>query len=511
MNNPFLLMILDGFGLRDNGAGNALEEADTPVLNKLFEVCPHSRLKASGEAVGLPEGQIGNSEVGHTNLGAGRVVYQPLVRINKSIKDGDFFENDVLLDAVHYAKEHNGSLHLFGLLSDGGVHSHQNHVTALLELAAKEGLNDVSVHAQLDGRDVPPRSAKPYLKKLEQDFEDIGVGRLATMGGRYFGMDRDQRWERTEKAYRAMVHGESDVREQEPAEALNRAYQERDENDEFVKPTVFVDEQGNPRDTIQDGDAVIFFNFRPDRARQMTRALTEDEFDHFPVEDLDIHFGCMTQYDEEYNLPVAFPPEDLDNVLAEVLSDRGLKQYHTAETEKYAHVTFFFNGGREKPFPGEERELVDSPKVDTYDLQPEMSAPEVTEMLVIRLRKNKDDFYIVNYANPDMVGHTGSLPAAIQAMEALDECIGEVLEALDGVNGEMLLTSDHGNAETMIDPETGGNHTAHTTVDCPLVYYGPRELQLKDGILADVAPTILSLLGIPVPSEMTGSSLVEPE
>jgi 2,3-bisphosphoglycerate-independent phosphoglycerate mutase len=504
---PMVLMILDGYGIRDNGEGNAPEEADTPVLDELFRNRPWSQLKASGEAVGLPAGQIGNSEVGHMNLGAGRVVYQPLVRINQAIEDGDFYENDVLVDAVEYADEHDGTLHLIGLLSDGGVHSHQDHVRGLLELADRHGHDDVAVHAQLDGRDVPPRSAKPYLERLEEDFEDVGVGRLATMGGRYFGMDRDERWDRTEKSYNAIVRGEAEVVERDSVGALERAYEERDENDEFVTPTVFVDEDDQPRATVEDGDSVIFFNFRPDRARQMTRAFTEKDFEPFPVEELDIHFACMTQYDEKYELPVAFPPLDLKNVLSEYLSDQELKQYHTAETEKYAHVTFFFNGGREDPFPGEERELVPSPKVETYDQQPEMSAPEVTDKLVARLREHDDDFIVVNYANPDMVGHTGDLDAAVQAMEALDECIGRVLEVLDEVGGELVLTSDHGNVETMIDPETGDNHTAHTTVECPLLYRGSRDLDLTDGTLADVAPTILALLGLPQPEEMTGQSL----
>jgi len=509
MTRPLLLMILDGFGLRDNGEGNALTEADTPVLDRLFEHCAHSRLRCSGEAVGLPEGQIGNSEVGHMNLGAGRVVHQPLVRINQSIENGEFFENDVLTDAVTFAKNNDGTVHLFGLLSDGGVHSHQDHVRALLELCERYDHEEVAVHAQLDGRDVPPRSARPYLERLVEDFREVGVGRIATMGGRYFGMDRDERWDRTEKAYRAIVHGTSELQERDCLKALENAYEQRDENDEFVTPTVFVDEDGNPRATVEDGDSVIFFNFRPDRARQMTRAFTEEDFDHFQVRDLDIHFACMTQYDEDYDLPVAFPSLELENVLADYLSQRNKSQYHTAETEKYAHVTFFFNGGREDPYPGEERTLIPSPKVDTYDQKPEMSAPEVTDALVERIGEGIDDFIVVNYANPDMVGHTGDLKATVEAMEALDTCIGRVVDALEDAGGEMLLTSDHGNAETMIDPETGGSHTAHTTVDCPLLYFGPRSMTLKDGILADVAPTILSMLNLPLPDEMSGNDLIE--
>lgn len=505
---PLVLVILDGFGLSDVEEGNAIAQAETPFLDELFARYPWSRLGAAGEAVGLPEGQIGNSEVGHMNLGAGRVAYQPLMRINEAIENGGFFENNVLLSTVEKVIENDGTLHLIGLLSDGGVHSKQEHIAALLELAHRQGLDDVAVHAQLDGRDVPPRSAKQYLETLQGYFDRIGTGYLATMGGRYYGMDRDVRWDRTEKAYRAMVDGNAEVVETDPLDALKRAYEERDENDEFITPTVFTRE-GDPRGTIDPEDGVIFFNFRPDRARQLTRALTEPNFDQFETPYIVENFACMTEYDDDFDLPVAFPPMDLKNGLTDNLSREGLNQYHIAETEKYAHVTFFFNGGEEDPFPGEERELIPSPKVSTYDEEPGMSAEQITESLIKRLRENDDDFVVVNYANPDMVGHTGDLEATLKSMEILDACLYELNSVIQECSGEMILTSDHGNAELMIDPETGDAHTAHTLNDCPLVYAGPRRVQLHDGILADVAPTLLEFLNLPVPQEMTGSNLAE--
>lgn len=508
---PLVLAVLDGFGLTDREEGNAIAQAETPFLDELFANHPWSRLKASGTAVGLPEGQIGNSEVGHLNLGAGRVVQQPLMRINEAIENGEFFDNDALVSTVRAVRENEGTLHLFGLLSDGGVHSHEEHVAALIELAKREDHEDVAVHAQLDGRDVPPRSAEQYLENLQGYFDRLDQGYLATMGGRYFGMDRDERWDRTEKAYRAMVEGTAEVEAVEPLDALKNAYEERDENDEFVMPTVFVDEEGDPRATIEPEDGVIFFNFRPDRVRQMTEALTDPDFEHFDTSYTIENFVCMTEYDEDYDLPVAYPPLELENGLTDYLSKEGLRQYHVAETEKYAHVTFFFNGGEEDPFPGEERELVPSPKVSTYDETPAMSAPEVTETLLERLRTEKDDFVVVNYANPDMVGHTGDLTATVEAIESLDGCLFEVNQLLQQIGGEMLITSDHGNAETMIDPETGSNHTAHTLNDCPLIYVGPRTFELEDGTLSDVAPTVLNLLNLPVPEEMTGSNLADLE
>ena len=503
-----MLAVLDGFGLRDEEDGNAIKAAHTPNLDKFFAEHPWSKIDTSGEAAGLPEGQMGNSEVGHMNIGAGRIVYQPLTRINKAIESGEFYENEVLVEAVEKAVENDSTLHLYGLLSDGGVHSHQEHIKALLELARRKGLEDVAVHAQHDGRDVPPRAAKRYLQKLQEYFDETGVGRLATMGGRYYGMDRDNRWERTEKAYRAIVEGEAEVEETDCFAALQRAYEQRDEDDEFITPTVFKDETGEPRATVEDDDVFVCFNFRPDRVRQMIRALTEEEFSEFSVRDLDITFVGMTEYDETFGLPAAFPPLDLKNVLAEYLSDKGLKQYHTAETEKYAHVTFFLNGGREEPFPGEERKLVPSPQeVATYDLKPEMSAPEVTDTLVERIEEEDDDFIVVNYANGDMVGHTGDFDAAVKAVETVDECIGRVWEALSAKGGEMLITSDHGNAEIMYDPAEDSNHTAHTGSPTPLIYLGEKDIELKDGILGDIAPTLLKLMELDPPEEMSGEVL----
>ncbi len=509
MSKPVMLAVLDGFGLRDQEDGNAIKAAHTPNMDKFFAEHPWSKINTSGEAAGLPEGQMGNSEVGHMNIGAGRIVYQPLTRIDKAIENGDFYENEVLVQAVEKAVDNNSTLHLYGLLSDGGVHSHQEHIKALLELARRKGLEDVAVHAQHDGRDVPPRAAKRYLEKLQGYFEETGVGRLATMGGRYYGMDRDNRWERTEKAYRAIVDGEAEVMETDCLEALQRAYEQRDEDDEFITPTVFKDEAGEPRATVENNDVFICFNFRPDRVRQMIRALTEDGFSEFPVRDLDITFVGMTEYDETFGLPSAFPPLELKNVLAEYLSNKGLKQYHTAETEKYAHVTFFLNGGREEPFPGEERKLVPSPQdVATYDLKPEMSAPEVTDTLIERIEKGDDDFIVVNYANGDMVGHTGDFDAAVRAVETVDECIGRVWEALSEKGGEMLITSDHGNAEIMYDPAEDSNHTAHTGNPTPLIYLGEKDIELKDGILGDIAPTLLKLMELAPPEEMTGEVLI---
>ncbi len=508
MPNPFVFVVLDGLGLREEEEGNAVKAASTPTLDNLLSTRPWSKLKTDGEGAGLPEGQMGNSEVGHMNLGAGRTVYQPLTRINKDIESGEFFENQELLEAINRAKKSGGTLHLIGLLSDGGVHSHQEHLNALLKLCRRQGHSDTAIHALLDGRDVPPRSGHRYLKKLKKDLEEIGVGRLATLGGRYYGMDRDQRWERTERAYRAIVEGQSEIIEKDPVEAIETAYEERDENDEFVQPTVFVDSNGNPQATVDDGDVIIFFNFRPDRARQLTRALTEKGFDKFEVDQPDVYFVCLTEYDAEYDLPVAYPPLDLTNVLAEYLSNLGLKQYHTAETEKYAHVTFFFSGGREEPFPGEERKLIPSPQISTYEKKPEMSAYEVTDHLVERLKSGVDDFVIVNYANPDMVGHTGYFDAAVKAVETVDECLGRLVKTVREIGGQLLVTSDHGNSEIMYDLEEDDAHTAHTMSQTPLIYVGDKKIKLKDGILADVAPTILGLMDLPVPEEMTGNNLV---
>ncbi len=509
--STLVLVILDGFGLSDREDGNAIATAETPFLNELFARHPNSRLKASGEAVGLPEGQIGNSEVGHLNLGAGRVVPQPFMRINQAIENGCFFENEALVSSIDEIEDNDGTLHLVGLLSDGGVHSHESHIAALTELAAQRGLKDVALHAQLDGRDVPPRSAKQYIENALEYFDRIGRGYFATMSGRYYGMDRDERWDRTEKAYRAIVDGESEVTATDPLDALRDAYKERNETDEFLTPTVFVEAGGRPRTTVQPEDGIVFFNFRPDRARQLTRAFTDPDFSTFETSFVVNNFVCMTQYDEEFDLPVAFPPKEVKNCLTEYLSREGLKQFHVAETEKYAHVTFFFNGGVEEPFPNEDRTLIPSPKVSTYDMEPGMSAVEITESLVERLGEKDDDFLVVNYANPDMVGHTGDMNATVTSIEILDDCLDELNETIRTYQAEMLVTADHGNAETMVDPETGNPHTAHTLNDCPLVYVGPGEMTLEDGTLADVAPTLLHRLNLPVPEEMTGSVLFEEE
>ncbi len=507
-DGPVVLVVLDGFGLREETEGNAIARAETPVLDGWFREQPWSRLTAAGGAVGLPAGQIGNSEVGHMNLGAGRTVHQPLTRINRAVEDGSFFDNEVLNDVIDGVLERDATLHLVGLVSDGGVHSHLKHLEALLELTDRRGCESTAVHAMLDGRDVPPRSARPYLERLVSTMRRLGTGRVGSVMGRYYGMDRDERWDRTEAAYRTIVEGKAPEEAPTPLEALARAY-ERGENDEFVTPTVIL-EDGEPAAPVDPEDGIVFFNFRPDRARQMTAALTQEGFDAFEVPFHVSNFACMARYDEAFDLPVAFPPLDLHNVLGEYLSDRGRRQYHAAETEKYAHVTFFFNGGREEPFPGEERKLIPSPKVSTYDTRPEMSAPGITDALLERLDTDEDDFVVVNFANLDMVGHTGDLEATMRAAEALDECLGRLGEAVRRRDGEMLVTADHGNAEMMVDPETGENHTAHTTNDCPLIYVGPRRVTLRGGgSLKDVAPTVLDLMDMEVPEEMTGTSRLE--
>ncbi len=507
MSEPFVLIVMDGYGLRAEADGNAVMAAQTPVLDKLFKNNPWSKIKTDGEASGLPEGQMGNSEVGHMNLGAGRIVYQPLTRINKQISSGDFFENSVLVEGFNQAKKAGSTVHLMGLLSDGGVHSHIEHLFALLDMARQTEQSRVAIHALLDGRDVPPRSGQRYIARLVAELKERKIGKIATIGGRYYGMDRDNRWERTELAYRAIVEGNSEFTATDPLKAIENAYQKRDENDEFVQPTVMVDQNNKPVATINSDDTVIFFNFRPDRARQLTTAITADEFSEFSASQPDVNFICLTEYDEHYQLPVAYPPVELNNVLAEHLSKLGLTQFHTAETEKYAHVTFFFNGGKEQPFPGEERELIPSPKVSTYEQQPEMSADEVTQKLIKRLTDYNDDFIIVNYANPDMVGHTGYFEAAVKAVETVDSSVGKLLKIIRKLHGQTLITADHGNAEQMFDPEEDDSHTAHTMSPVPLIYDGDQQLELKDGILADIAATILHLMNQPVPHEMTGDCL----
>lgn len=506
---PTVLMILDGYGLNDRIEGNAVAEARTPVMDKLMAEYPFVRGNASGMAVGLPEGQMGNSEVGHLNMGAGRVVYQELTRITKEIQDGDFFKNDAFLKAVENCKKNDSSLHLFGLVSDGGVHSHNTHIYGLLELAKRNGLSKVYVHCFLDGRDTPPTSGADFVSELYKKMEEIGVGTVATVMGRYYAMDRDNRWDRVEKAYNAMVKGEGETADC-GVKAIQDSY-EKDVNDEFVLPTV-IEKDGKPVATIKDKDSVIFYNFRPDRAREITRAFCDDEFTGFPREKrLDLTYVCFTQYDVTIpNKLVAFPPVAITNTFGEFLAAHGKTQARIAETEKYAHVTFFFNGGVEEPNPGEDRILVKSPKVATYDLQPEMSAPEVCDKLVEAIKSGKYDVIIVNFANPDMVGHTGVEEAAIKAIETVDACVGRAVDAVKEMDGAMFICADHGNAEQMIDYENGGSFTAHTTNQVPfiLVNFDPSYTLREGGCLADIIPTLIQIMGMEQPKEMTGKSLL---
>ncbi len=505
-----VLMILDGFGICERTEGNAIALANTPVLDALRKKCPCVKGYASGLDVGLPEGQMGNSEVGHLNIGAGRVVYQELTRITKSIEDGDFYENPALLDAAAHCKKYDSALHLYGLLSDGGVHSHNTHLYALLQLAKREGLEKVFVHAFLDGRDTPPDSGAGYVAQLEEKMRDIGVGEIASVMGRYYAMDRDKRWDRVSEAYHAMVCGMGEKAEN--AEQCILTSYEKGITDEFVHPTVIVKEEKRPVGLIQDHDSVIFFNFRPDRAREMTRSLCDPDFDGFvrQYQPKDLTYVCFTEYDPTIpNKEVAFQPQKLTNTLGEYISSLGLKQLRTAETEKYAHVTFFFNGGVEEPNPGEDRWLVPSPKVATYDLQPEMSAVAVTDGVIKALREKMYDLIIVNYANSDMVGHTGVLEAAIKAVETVDTCIGRVVGTLLEVHGQMLICADHGNSDQMTD-ESGKPFTAHTTNPVPFILVNMTDgIGLKDGgKLADIAPTLLDMMDLPKPEEMTGESLL---
>lgn len=503
---PVALVILDGWGMSCTDGANAIADARTPHMDELAAQYPVTALACSGEAVGLPEGQMGNSEVGHLNMGAGRVVFQELTRISREIRKGDFFLNAELTALLENTSTRQGALHLMGLLSDGGVHSHINHLYALLQMAKQAGIARVFVHAFLDGRDVPPSSAGIYIEELEQKMAELGVGAIATISGRYYAMDRDKRWERTEKAYAALVYGQGESAPSAAA-ALAGAYA-RNETDEFVLPTVVKEGAA-----VQAGDGVIFFNFRPDRARQLTRAFVDDDFSGFVRRDgrLNIGYVCMTQYDETIAAPVAFKPSYLTNTIGEVVSKRGLKQLRIAETEKYAHVTFFFNGGEEKPFAAEERCLIPSPKVATYDLKPEMSAVEVTDAVVEHIRSQQFAFIVLNYANCDMVGHTGVYAAAVKAVETVDRCVGRVVEAVRAAGGIACITADHGNAEQMLDPVTGEPYTAHTTNKVPFILVSEEHkgMTLKgDGVLADVAPTVLTLMGIEKPVEMTGQSLI---
>lgn len=503
-----MLMILDGFGENLNNEGNAVNLAKKPNIDKLRKICPVSHIDASGAAVGLPDGQMGNSEVGHTNIGAGRIVYQKLTKITKSIEDGDFFSIPEFTEAIENVKKNNSKLHIMGLLSDGGVHSHQRHLYGLLELAKRKGLdNNVFIHAFMDGRDTLPASGEGYIQELQEKMKEKGVGKIATLSGRYYAMDRDKRWDRVEKAYNALVKGEG-VLAKDPIQAIEESYQQ-EIFDEFVVPTVITDANDQPLAKIESGDSVIFFNFRPDRARQLTRAIVDDKFDGFKTDKLDIDFVCMTEYDDTMpNVKIAFKPEELTNTFGEVVSKLGKKQLRIAETEKYAHVTFFFNGGREEPYPGEDRILVNSPKVATYDLQPEMSAYEVTEKVVEAINSEKYDTIILNFANTDMVGHTGNIDAAIKAVEAVDKCVGEIVEAVQKQNGVLLITADHGNAEQMIDYQTGEPLTSHTTNLVPLILVGMENVELKDGRLCDLTPTMLDIMEEQKPKEMTGESLL---
>lgn len=502
-NRPTMLMILDGYGLNKESYGNAIAAARKPNLDRIFSQYPSTSLKACGLAVGLPEGQMGNSEVGHLNIGAGRVVYQDLTMITKAIEDGSFFKNPAFLKAVDHVKKNNSTLHLLGLLSDGGVHSHINHLLALTDLARQNGIEKLQIHCFLDGRDVPPRCAGKYIDMLADHLKELGIGSIATVSGRYYAMDRDKRWDRVEKAYDAMTSGEG-IHVPTAAEAVTAAY-ERDENDEFVQPTVI-----DGAVPVSDGDAMIMFNFRPDRAREITRAFVDSGFDGFQRKKTisDLCYICMTQYDAEMpNVSLAFPPETMHNTLGEYIADLGLHQLRIAETEKYAHVTFFFNGGVEAPNRNEDRILVPSPKVATYDLQPEMSAFQVTDKVLEAIATDKYDVIILNFANADMVGHTGVMEAAVKAIEALDKCVPEIVDAILEKDGQILLTADHGNADVMLD-EDGNVVTAHSLNDVPLVHIANEPVTLKDGgRLCDIAPTLLKLMNLDIPEEMTGESL----
>ena len=506
---PTVLMILDGYGLRSDKKGNAIKQADTPVMDQLIHEYPFVEGEASGLTVGLPDGQMGNSEVGHLNIGAGRIVYQDLTKITKSIYDGDFFENKALLDACENVKANNASLHLFGLVSDGGVHSHTEHIYGLLELAKRQKLEKVFVHCFLDGRDTAPTSGKKFVAQLEAKMRELGVGCVATVMGRYYAMDRDNRWERVEQAYNALANGEG-AKVTSATEGIQASY-DQGKTDEFVLP-MLVERDGKPLATIKENDSIIFFNFRPDRAREITRAFCDDVFTNFPRGPrIPLTYVCFTDYDITIeNKLVAFPKDEITNTLGEYLAAKGKTQVRIAETEKYAHVTFFFNGGLEAPNANETRILIDSPQVPTYDLQPEMSAFEVCDKLVEALESKQYDVVIVNFANPDMVGHTGVEEAAIQAIEAVDICVGRAVAAVKKVGGQLFICADHGNAEQMIEADTGEPFTAHTTNPVPfiLVNADPAYTLRTGGTLADIAPTLLELMGMEQPKEMTGKSLL---
>lgn len=504
MKKPIALIIMDGFGINQSDYGNAIKAAKTPNLDNLFKTCPNTKIGASGMDVGLPDGQMGNSEVGHTNIGAGRVVYQELTRITKSIKDGEFYDNQAFKAAINNCKANNSALHVMGLLSDGGVHSHNSHLYAIIELAKRSGLDKVYVHCFLDGRDVPPSSGKDYVAQLSEKLKKIGTGKIATVMGRYYAMDRDNRWERVKKAYDAIVNGEG-VKNPDPVSAVEESYK-NNVTDEFVVPVVCAENAGISKD-----DSVIFFNFRPDRAREITRTLVDPDFSDFEREKgyFQTTYVCMTQYDATMpNVLVAFKPQSLKNTFGEYISNKGMTQLRIAETEKYAHVTFFFNGGVEASFPGEDRVLVSSPKVATYDLQPEMSALKVTDAVIERISSGKYDVIILNFANCDMVGHTGVFDAAVKAVETVDTCVGRVTKAVADMDGVSIITADHGNADKMID-EDGSPFTAHTTNVVPFIVVGHDCTLREGGKLADIAPTMLDIMNIEVPSEMDGETLIK--
>ena len=505
--SPVAIIILDGFGCRKETKGNAVAQAKKPNFDRLWEKYPHAQLLASGEAVGLPEGQMGNSEVGHMNIGGGRIVYQNLTRVNIAIREGEFEKNETFLGAIDHVKKNGTNLHLFGLLSDGGVHSHIDHMFALLKLAADQGVEKVYVHAFLDGRDVGPQTAKSYIQQTLDKMKEYGVGEFATISGRYYSMDRDKRWERVEKSYRSMVYGEGPSYT-DPLELVEDSYQ-HGIYDEFVLPSVITKEDGTPVATIQDNDAVIFYNFRPDRAVQISNTFTNKDFRSFdrgPKHPKDLYFVCLTFFNESVDGYVAFKATNLDNTLGEVLSQHGLKQLRIAETEKYPHVTYFMSGGREEKFPGEERILINSPKVATYDLQPEMSAYEVTDALLKEIQADHFDAILLNFANPDMVGHSGKLEPTIKAIETVDECLGKVVDLILEKGGTAIITADHGNSDEVVTLE-GKPMTSHTTNPVPVIVT-KSGVEVHDGILADLAPTMLDLLGIEPPKEMTGKSII---
>ena len=508
LKKPTMLMILDGWGISENKQYNAVEAANKPNFDKLWANYPHTKLSASGLDVGLPKGQMGNSEVGHLNIGAGRIIYQDFTKINKEIAEGNFFKNPAFLNAIKNAKEKNTSLHIMGLLSDGGVHSHIEHLEALLKLCKDNGLKNVYVHAFLDGRDVPPKCALKYIDMIEKYMSELGVGKIATVSGRYYAMDRDKRWDRVEKAYNALVKGEG-LKANTAREAVEKSY-DKNVVDEFVVPTVICD-NGKPIAKISENDSVIFYNFRPDRAREITRALVDKKFDGFKREIFPLYYVCMTQYDKTIeDVDIAYRPETYANTLGEYLSKNGLKQLRIAETEKYAHVTFFFNGGVEAPNKNEDRILIQSPKVATYDMQPEMSANEVCERVLFEIDSDKYDVIILNFANPDMVGHTGVFDAAKKAVETVDGCLGKIYNKIMEKGGQLIVTADHGNAEKMVDYETKAPFTAHTTNAVPFILIGAGDVKLREkGRLSNIAPTMLDIMGLKIPDEMTEKSLIE--